>query len=73
METERLSLVLSLASDVIRRPVEATDNFFDLGGDSITAVEFSTRVEETLGTEVDIVLLFEADTFSEYSRLLGDL
>ncbi|MFE3164987.1 acyl carrier protein [Streptomyces sp. NPDC059224] len=49
--------VLTAVSEVFGRPVVPEDDFFALGGDSITAVELSLRLEERLGVEVDVELV----------------
>lgn len=72
MATDELDVVLSVAREVIRRPVGPSDNFFALGGSSMAAVEFSLRLEEELGRDVDLLLLFTAETFTDYSRALGE-
>ncbi|MDT0343983.1 acyl carrier protein [Streptomyces litchfieldiae] len=71
MDQPSLDLLLRLAGEVLRRPVGPEDNFFALSADSLAAVEYSLRVEEALGREVDIALLYEAATFADYARLVG--
>jgi acyl carrier protein len=43
--------------------VQPEDNFFDLGGDSLTAVEFVVAVEDTLGASVPLEVLILDGTF----------
>lgn len=45
--------VLTAAALVFERDVAPDDNFFDLGGDSIAAVELITQLEQRLDIEVD--------------------
>ncbi len=42
--------------------VGATDNFFDLGGNSISAMRVTSRLRELLGLELPIVSLFDHPT-----------
>ncbi len=39
--------------------VSAEDNFLDLGGHSVLALELSGRVKERFGVDLDIQILFE--------------
>jgi acyl carrier protein len=39
------------------------DNFFDLGGDSLLAVEFTAAVDERLGLELALDVFFDDPTF----------
>lgn len=41
------------------------DNFFDLGGHSLSAVQVMARVEDLLGIDVSVALLFDAPTIAE--------
>lgn len=43
--------------------VDGTDNFLDLGGHSLMAVDLINRIKQTLSVELDIRDLFE-ETFS---------
>lgn len=57
MSDTPIDKVLTAVSEVFGRPVVPEDDFFALGGDSITAVELSIRLEESLGVEVDVELV----------------
>ncbi|MDT0266595.1 acyl carrier protein [Streptomyces sp. DSM 44915] len=50
-----LGHLLAAASEVFERPVGPADNFFDLGGDSVMAVELSLRLAERLPFEPDVL------------------
>jgi aryl carrier-like protein len=39
--------------------LSAQDNFLDLGGHSVLALELSERVKKTLGVDLDMQILFE--------------
>ncbi|MGW6899989.1 acyl carrier protein [Streptomyces sp. NPDC054919] len=57
MSNTPIDEVLTAVSEVFGRQVVPEDDFFALGGDSITAVELSLRLEESLGVEVDVELV----------------
>lgn len=44
------------------RDIANEDDFFDLGGDSLSAVNFATLVEQHFGSDIPVELLFEAPT-----------
>lgn len=66
-----LASVLAAAAEVFGRPVHPEDNFFDLGGDSITAVELVLRLTEELGLVADTADLVDAPDFGAFARDLG--
>lgn len=45
--------------------IKADDNFFDVGGDSLTAMRFCALVGEQHGVDLPLVALFEADSLSQ--------
>ena len=50
--------------------VGVTDNFFDLGGDSLTAVELFIEIEKAFGRRLPISLLLEAGTIRQQAAML---
>ena len=52
------------------RPVGVHDNFFDLGGDSLLAVQMVLRIEEMTGTRLPIGLLFDAASIEHVAAAL---
>jgi acyl carrier protein len=52
--------------------VGVQDNFFDLGGDSITAVRLTTRLQQLLDDGVMLAAIFEAPTIAALARYLGE-
>ena len=62
--------VTAIWRDVLRvpdgAPAEAT--FFELGGQSISAVRITARIEEELGVEVDMGDLFEDPDLPTFIR-----
>ena len=52
--------------------VSVTDNFFDLGGHSLTAARLLAHVKEITGHEVPLSLLFRGATVEALGQLLGE-
>jgi acyl transferase domain-containing protein len=50
--------------------VRPGDNFFDLGGNSLLAVQFRNRIKERLHTEITVHALLEHPTFSSLLELI---
>jgi acetoacetyl-CoA synthetase len=55
-----------------RSPISPNENFFDLGGDSLRAVELVAEIEALTGHEFPVTLLFEAPSISALSDALED-
>jgi acyl transferase domain-containing protein len=51
--------------------VGAADSFFELGGDSLVAVEVAARLKETLNRDVPAVAAYEGTTVRALARLLA--
>jgi natural product biosynthesis luciferase-like monooxygenase protein len=47
------------------------DSFFELGGDSLTAVELMLRIQQKFAVELPLYRLFEAATIAEIAQFLG--
>ncbi|WP_432158518.1 acyl carrier protein [Streptomyces sp. bgisy153] len=68
-EVERLLIeVWEQALDI--KGIGIDDDFIELGGDSVAAVEILTETEKRLGTEVGVDELFECGTVRELSARL---
>ncbi|HEX2269981.1 MAG TPA: SDR family NAD(P)-dependent oxidoreductase [Pyrinomonadaceae bacterium] len=46
------------------------DNFFDLGGDSLTAVQIAAQLKKEFGVPIPVVKLFEGPTISSLAGIL---
>jgi thioesterase domain-containing protein/acyl carrier protein len=69
--TEIESALAGLWADLLRiEPVGIRDNFFDLGGTSLLAVDLFAQVERRFGTELPLTALIEAPTVESLARLL---
>jgi acyl carrier protein len=68
--TERLAAlwteVLGIAA------IRPGDDFFELGGNSLVAVELITRIRETFGVPVSIVTIFDHTRLDELARVLTE-
>ncbi|GAA1997218.1 phosphopantetheine-binding protein [Catenulispora subtropica] len=62
--------VAAIWNDVLRVPdgAPAGATFFELGGQSISAVRITARIEEELGVEVDMGDLFEDPDLATFIR-----
>ena len=52
--------------------VDLTADFFQMGGDSLMAVQMAVQLERLLGRRIPIATLFEATTISSLARLMAD-
>ena len=48
--------------------VSVTDNFFDLGGDSLLVAKLLVRIEQLFGKQLSMTTLFQAPTIRAISR-----
>ncbi|SDZ35755.1 AMP-binding enzyme C-terminal domain-containing protein [Amycolatopsis xylanica] len=46
-------------------------NFFELGGESLAAIEIAARAKSSLGVELDVADIFDRPTVAEQAELLG--
>ncbi|MGH8889217.1 MAG: non-ribosomal peptide synthetase [Acidothermaceae bacterium] len=53
-------------------PIGVTDNFFDLGVDSLTAARLFARIERDFGTKLPLAPVFRAPTVAALAELLRD-
>jgi thioesterase domain-containing protein/acyl carrier protein len=59
--------------DVLLAPVDGPDDdFFDAGGDSLTAITFAMELERALGLELSPTLIYEAPSFSGFCEALRE-
>src|SRR5579872_2134235 len=50
--------------------INIDDNYFDLGGDSILAVQLFARIHKSFGIKLPVATLFEAPTVRELAQVL---
>jgi len=53
--------------------IGALDNFFDLGGDSLLAVQTAAELKKAFQIEIPVVSMYEGLTVRSLARLLGNL
>ncbi|WP_236796416.1 phosphopantetheine-binding protein [Amycolatopsis sp. GM8] len=62
---------MTVIAEVIGIATAASDaNFFDLGGDSLTAAHLSLLLEEKFGGEVDVFTIYAAEDLTEIHEAL---
>lgn len=66
-----LTILLRVASRILGRPIEAGQDFFAQGGDSLLAVELLTVLEEELCVEIDEEAVFGANSMREMADCLA--
>ena len=75
MSQQIVDRVVSMAEEVFQRTVTPADSFFDLGGDSLMALELCLQIEDWVGQPVDMRELVGAGSLEEFaasvSALLG--
>lgn len=59
------SLLNTLKHLLDNKRVSLTDHFFDIGGDSLTAMRFCAAVSEDHGVELSLAALFETESLQE--------
>ena len=55
------------------RDIGPTSDFFDLGGDSVTAMMLMLKVEDRFNIVCDSGLVFEASTLAVFANRIGEL
>ncbi|MFW0794041.1 amino acid adenylation domain-containing protein [Gordonia sp. CPCC 205515] len=53
-------------------PIGLTDDFFDLGGNSLLAARLSARIADTLGVAVPVRIVFDAPVVGELARRVDE-
>ncbi|MFB7377672.1 acyl carrier protein [Kitasatospora purpeofusca] len=71
MDDTGRTLVLAVASQVVGRPVSAEESFFDVGGDSLLAVDLALQLEAATGAQIDFDFLLDGRTFGELADSLA--
>ena len=53
-----------------KQPIGVTDNFFNLGGESLMAVRLCSEIERTLQQKVPVSLIFQTQTIDQLAKKL---
>jgi amino acid adenylation domain-containing protein len=73
-QTETEAIVAKLWSEAFEIPaVSRTDDFYDLGGDSLIAAVVSARLHEALGLDVQIAAFFDHPVLADFADLMDRL
>ncbi len=54
-----------------RQPIGVTDNFFNLGGESLMAVRLCSEMERALQKKIPVPMIFHAQTIEQLAKKLG--
>lgn len=70
-ETELESHLAAIWTEVLKRPrISRDDSFFEIGGNSMRAVQLVSRISSTFGTQVPLHHLYENPTISALADVL---
>ena len=65
-------IVLDFAREILKDPgLTLQDDFIDVGGNSLNGVQLVGRINDELGTDLDVLDLFETPDLAELGRLAG--
>lgn len=66
--------VLEIFRDVLKNQSIGEDiDFFEAGGDSLLAIDVIQRIEETVGIDLDPVVIFMYPTSASFAGAVADL
>ena len=66
--TRRLTVIWQQLLGI--EPITSDQNYFDLGGDSILAVQLFAQIEREFGLKLPVATLFETPTIAELAQLI---
>jgi amino acid adenylation domain-containing protein/FkbH-like protein/FkbM family methyltransferase len=64
--------ILAIWSQVLNVSVQNIDNFFQLGGDSLLAIQVLLKIKQRLGYELDLNMFFSKPTIQELANYLSE-
>lgn len=59
-------IVIEIVASILDRPVDGNTDFFECGGDSLSALAVQETLQQKIGKEIDIQALYETYTLSEF-------
>jgi thioesterase domain-containing protein/acyl carrier protein len=72
MSTENIELLTGIWSRLLQTAdIAPDDNFFDLGGDSLLAVNMFLEIERTTGRHFEITTIYDAPTIAELAEMMA--
>ena len=67
LQTELEQQIATIWADILHLPqVGLNDNFFDVGGHSLLAIQITSRVQAELGLDVPLMELFQTESLRAY-------
>lgn len=70
-ENEEEQTLVDLWEEIlVVRPIGTDDDFFDLGGDSLGAIQLMTRINHLYGKQLQVAVLLEAPTIRKMAAIL---
>ncbi|MCY8910324.1 amino acid adenylation domain-containing protein [Bacillus atrophaeus] len=73
-ESETEKIILEIWKDVIGiDEIDIKDGFFDVGGDSFTAVTVAERISEKLDCDIQVTTIFEHSNIRDISKYIAEL
>jgi amino acid adenylation domain-containing protein len=64
-------ILVSIWTEVLKvNSVSIDDNFFEIGGHSLLAMQVISRIREAFGVEIPLISIFEAPTIAEFAAKL---
>lgn len=71
--TDTEIILVDIWKDILNiRSIDTSDDFFDLGGDSLSAAALFSEIEERLGVQVPVAELFNNNTIEKLSALVDE-
>lgn len=71
MTKSSVELVAAVWEHVLRHPVGADQNFFEVGGDSLLLLEVHAELESRLGRQIELLDLLQYPTISALASALA--
>jgi amino acid adenylation domain-containing protein len=62
--------IAEIWSDILERPLEASDDLFSMGCDSLKVAKIATRMTQAFGQAIDLRSLFENPTIQSFAQFL---
>ncbi|MBV1849571.1 phosphopantetheine-binding protein [Catellatospora tritici] len=72
MATDRLAICLAAVDEVFGGTVNADQPFFDLGGNSLHAIQLTVHVKDRAGLDINTFDLVQAESVEKFFRYCLD-
>ena len=64
------SYLLGLWTEILHKDVGTTDDFFEVGGDSLSAIRMIVEVQKTYKVEIEMETFFEVPSVERLANLI---